>query len=250
MTPSLTAGALLLTLSAQAVEPDYAALSAELVELRRTVEAEEDAVSALRSRQESERRALEEQRTELSILRQREALRRDAADERAEQLLAQQGELDESVAALAPILDRSLAELEAWTRAGLPYRADERAEVLAELREELATGVVDPRTATSRLWQHVEDELVLTQSAGVSRQVVALGGEHVLARVAHLGLVAAFFDVEDSRYGRAVAGPGGWSWVELAGPERGAAADLVGALTRSVRSGAFRLPLAPPGEGA
>ena len=190
-------------------------------------------------------------------------------------LAAEQGELDERVTALVPVLDTALADLEAWTASGVPYRAEERTADLSRMRRELASGALDPRTATAQLWQHVEDELQLTEQVGVSRQVVELGEERVLARVAHLGLAAAYFELSSARgnglmpvrgsgqrahrrhgrvahrrYGQAVYGPEGWTWEERDGLEEEAIADLFASLTRGIRSGAFSLPLAPPEEGS
>jgi hypothetical protein len=230
--------------------PDYSTLSQELTELRREVEREESELAGLRGRQESEIRSLAEQKAELEILRLRERLRLEAAQERIRLFATEQGELEERVAALAPVLEESLTNLEQWTMQGLPYRVEERAETLSRMRRDLTLGNLDPRTATAQFWQHIEDELHLTEQVGVSRNVVSLPDERVLARVAHLGLAAAFFELEGERYGQAVSRAEGWYWRELEGGEQRAVADLFSALSRSIRAGAFQLPLAPPEEGA
>ncbi|MBN2800882.1 MAG: DUF3450 family protein [Deltaproteobacteria bacterium] len=238
---------LLLILSGLAVaEPDLSSMAEELTALRLQVERADSELSALRARTESEARSLLDQRAELDVLLQREALRLQVTQELSAKASAEATQANQERSALTPVLLSNLATLRAQTEAGLPYQVDGRVEVIDALRAGLEAGTLDPRQATTRLWQHLEDELKLAEDSGMSRQVVEWPEGRVLSKVAHLGLVEAYCQAEapaGPRYGHARQVDGAWTFVPLEGDASRAVADLFSSFERSIHSGPFTLPL-------
>lgn len=239
--------ALALPTRALAEEPDYTALAADLADLRAMVERTETALTARRTHAEAALHALAEQQSELQVLIQREQLRLDGAREQILELQAAASDRGEEVQALAPIVVRHAEALMDEARRAVPFRLEDRIAELEAVRDGVASGAMDPRAGASRLWRHVEDELKLCEETGLARQAVPLEGGAVLAQVAHLGLVALFFRTDDGRYGRASQKDGGWRYQVAGGEDARALAELFDALDKGVRSGAFQLPLDPPG---
>lgn len=229
-----------------AAEPDYTALANELADLRAQVERAETELTTRRGRAEAALHALAEQQSELQVLTQREQLRLDGAREQILELQAAAGDRGAEVQALAPVVARHAEALMAEARRAAPFRLEDRLAELEVVRDGVVSGAMDPRAGAARLWRHVEDELKLCEEAGLARQAVPLEGGAVLAQVAYLGLVALFFHTDDGRFGRAVPAEDGWRYEVLGGEAARALAELFDALGKSVRSGAFRLPLEPP----
>ena len=116
-----------------------------------------------------------------------------------------------------------------------------------EIRDRVRDGTLDPRAASSRLWQFLEEEARLSEECGLSRQAILLQDGRQLAKVAHLGMVALYFATEDGQVGTAVPGLDGYSFQALDGEGARAVQDLFDSFDKQVRSGKFRLPLpAPP----
>ncbi len=253
--PSLTLpvlwllAALILPNPAAAQDADYTALAKELAALRAQVEQAESELRSQRARSEASIRSLVEQRSELEVMIQREQLRLDST--REEILALQQAAQDRSteVQALAPIVVQHAEALMEQAAQAVPYRLDDRLAELELVRDGVQSGAMDPRTGASRLWRHVEDELKLCEESGLSRQAVELSEGSVLAQVAHLGLVALYFQTDDGRYGHATRDGEVWTYSVATGQAERAVADLFDALRKSVRSGSFTLPLQPPSAG-
>lgn len=216
-----------------------------LAALRAEIEGIEAELTEIREIGRSRNRSLAAQVEDLQLLVQEEFRRVDelqrSVDQRSEVVEARRlrgSEVDSTLqAALIDVwhsLDRRA-----------PFRLAERRGELDALDQDLERGLLDPETATSRLWQFVEDEIQLARGVGIHRQAVEVDGQRILADVVRLGMLALYVRTPDGRYAHAVPGDDGtWRFEVLTDPgRRDAVHTFFRAVERQVRSGRFDLPL-------
>lgn len=225
-------------------DADVTRRAQEIAELR----AEVDRLDAeIRTARDLERRALgalAAQREEIAVL-----LRRERA--RVGELRARLADVDaarEAAAAGGGDLRRSVLlaadSLIVTVERGLPFRLDDRLDVLRTLRGDVTRGRVSPENAASRLWQFIEDEIRLARDVGRYRDVVEIEGERELVDVAKLGMFALYVRTADGRVAHAVTRGGAFELERLTAPgDVGAVQTLLDALHRRVLTGEHELPL-------
>ncbi len=231
-----------LPLAALAEDP-AAQLAERLIALRGEVEALNRELELLREESRTTLAGLAAQRAELeaSLGRQELALREQRERlEKARAVVAQSGVGAE---ALVPVLGEALERLEGFVRRALPFRVEDRLQAIADLRQQLAGGLIPPPRAANRLWALIEDELRIARENGIYSQTIPLEGERVLADVAKLGSVMLFFRTADRRVGRAVPTAEGWRFELLQdAADRERVLALFDALRKQIRQGYFVLP--------
>lgn len=218
-------------------------LAAELARLRAEVETLSSRLQDKKEAFRSQRRLLAMKKANLALSLQRARLRLSQLSRKKKQLVTLRKKSAASQKALVPIVFAGLKSIRARVRAGLPFRLSERVAVLDKLRARLKGGLLKPKTAASRLWQFVEDELRLSRENGLYRQTIKLQGKTLLVEVARVGMVMLFFKTRDGRFGKAVHKEGKWRFVLLR-QERSIAqvATLFDALKKQIRVGFWKLP--------
>jgi len=240
------AGAETTRVSAPAPPPEPARLrqwAEQLAELRAEVEGLASELALMKDDPRSRMRSLQAERGDLESRVRREELRIEQLRQEAARV-REATEIDAATTeALAPVLLESLDRVSAQIDAGLPFRTSDRKQEVERLRSQLEGGLLPPGKVASRLWQLVEDELRLSRESGLYKQVLPLAGDEVLAEVARIGMVGMYFRTEDGRLGVARAGPAGWTYDVLDGPDdRRLVAELFDALKKQIRVGYFELP--------
>jgi hypothetical protein len=230
-------------------QADADALSAGLIRLRGEVEQLNGELELLREEQRTTLAALNAQRAELDAAAQRQQL---AAREARQKLEAQQSASTAAgIAAdtLKPVLLAATDALQAYVRAGLPFKIEERVGELDEFRTQVENGSLPPQRAVNRLWAFYEDEFRLTRENSQHKQTIALGDERVLADVAKLGSMALYFRTADGRLGHARRAGDDWRFVVLEDETaRLQVLALFDSLGKQIRQGYFELPLAATGS--
>lgn len=224
--------------------PDpLAALAEELVRLRGEVEALNTELNDAQQQHRAEMNSLAAQKGDLEATLRREELRvrqleQDLADNRERASAA--GIAGE---ALLPVVFDIVDALAAQIEQRFPFKREERLKALAEIRTQAESGALDAPRAINRLWRFYEDELRLTRDNGLYSQVIALGGDRVLADIAKIGAVALYFQTRDGRLGYAERNGEQWSYrVAESSAERKHIADLFESLKKQIRTGFFELP--------
>jgi len=224
----------------------------ELALLRAEIEELEARLTEIREVDRSRNRSLAAQVEDLQILVQDEFRRVDEL----QRSVAQRRAVVEARRLRGSEVDSTLhaALVEVWHSLDdrVPFRLAERRGELDALDKDLERGLLDPETATSRLWQFVEDEIQLARGVGIHGQPIEVEGERVLADVVRLGMLALYARTPDGRYVHAVPDPGGgWRYEVLTDArQRDAVHTFFRAVERQVRSGRFDLPLPRGLEGA
>lgn len=146
---------------------------------------------------------------------------------------------------LAPLFNRTLAQVHAHVQESLPFRRGERLEALQKLEEQHRAGLLTAPRALSRLWSFVEDEFRLTRENGLYQQTVVVDGQERLAEVVRLGMVALYYKTEGGAVGNAVRHEQGWRYEPIAEPQQQQAVlELFRSFKKQIRVGYFELPRA------
>lgn len=220
-----------------ALRAEVASTTAELTRVK------EDARGRLRS--------LDTQLAELEGQVRREELRSAQLTDELDRLRASTAARAAGAQALTPAVLDGCGAIRAAIAAGPPFHRNERLAAVDEISTGVSGGLLAADTAAGRLWSVVEDERRLARENGLDRQVVELGSESLLADVAHLGLLAVYFQSPDGRAGLAEKRGDTWTWREVTAPdERRAIASLFTSLRKGLRSGWNVLPNPLPPEGA
>ena len=182
----------------------------EITDLRLAVDDLAAEVRAERDRLTRTRERLATEALELELaLRRAEAQLADARQRHADAQREEQRAIDRQKARVDGLLE-AFRRLESMVRTGLPFRVEERLEALSELRADVRSGRLPPDPGTVRLWRLVRDELRLSETAGLGREVLEIDGERRLVEVARLGMVALLFRLPEGGTGylRRVEGEG------------------------------------------
>lgn len=247
----ITAGLLAigLALPAQAAEPDYETLAAELARLRTEVEAISARIADKKEQTRNELRTMASQKTSLEAEIQREELRTKQLQQALEEVQARVREAGALQRDLKPAVFDAIRKVRTPISTGLPFRVSERVAELDKLQKDLEEDVVLPSVAVSRLWTFVEDEFRLTRENGLYQQLIQIAGEEVLADVARVGMLMLYFRTPDERYGAVTKDGGAWKYVVYQTPEQiEKASTLFDSLEKRVRVGFFDLPNAMTAE--
>lgn len=213
------------------------ALRLAVDELSAEVRAEREALSRARERLEGE--ALE---LELALGRARARLKA-ARKEEAEARLAAERASEASTALVPPLLD-TIQRLEGQIRAGLPFRVEARLEALAKIRSGLKSAQPSSEEGAVRLWRFVREELRLSETTGLGREVLKVRGERQLAEVARLGMVTLLFRLPGGQVGylRPLRGGGHRLVVTASLEEQEAIASIFAYLSRGRAGGKLSVP--------
>ncbi|MCA9539784.1 MAG: DUF3450 family protein [Myxococcales bacterium] len=240
---------LLLARPGPARAEDAGQLAASLVALRSEVEHLTDALEDAKRARRERQRALAAQQAQIEAELAREKLRARQLREAQDRKKAEIERAKAEDTALLPVFAAGAEALRGAINASLPFRRNERAAEVQSLADRLEQGLLTPRTALTRLWALVEDELQLARDAGLARATITLDGEELLADVVRLGLVGLYFRTGDDRVGFVARRGDGWQTRRVEAEDEVAAVDgLFDAFKKQIRVGYHALPnIIPPG---
>jgi hypothetical protein len=235
-----------LLLAVQSPEPSskpaddvVATLGARLATLRAAVDAAADDVARARQAETDDTAALERRRRDLQERLAGSALTLRELKARAESegaVAAARSATDDD--ARAPVL-QALTALGAHIDR-VPFRShSRRTRVDAAIR---AASTATPTAAAALAWPIILDEARLLQERGRARQPIDVGGERLIAEVAHIGPLH-FWKAKDGRVGMATLSDGPARFVEVTEMEgRQRLVLLFDALRRDALTGTFMVP--------
>lgn len=238
-------------LAGSAHAQDSAGLAEALVTLRSDVEQLTDRLEDHKREARERKRALAMQVAQLEAELQREQLRvrqlREARDRK--KIEVERAAADD--AALRPVVAAAADVLEARVDGSIPFRRTERWAAIKSIEDKLDEGLLTPRSALSRLWALVEDELRMTGDTGLFRETIELDGGPVMVDVVRLGTVGLYFKTGDDRVGTVARVGGAWQTTRLDDEaDRMQVLALFDAFKKQIRVGFFALPnIFPPPRG-
>ena len=240
---ALVVAALLMDAKPVFAQDSLEALGEELVRMRGEVESLNAELNRVQEQHRAEMNSLAAQKGDLEATRRREDLR----IRQLEQDLAENRERAEAAGvageSLIPVAADAIAQLERHIQTGLPFKIDERLDALAEIRNQLESGALEPPRVINRLWSFYEDELRLTRENALYSQIIPLEGDRVLADVAKLGTVALYFQTRDERVGQAVRNGNNWQFIAIEDrADQQQIEVLFDSLQKQIRTGYFELP--------
>lgn len=230
-------------IAAPAAADRGAGLAASLVELRSEVEQLTDALEDARRSRRSQAQSFAARKAQLEAELQREELRvRQLGEARARK----QGEIEAAKAddaALLPVVAVGAEAMKRHIGRSIPFRREARLDAVAEIERKLDEGLLTPRSALSRLWALVEDELRMTRDTGLYRETVEIDGAPMMVDVVRVGAVAMYLRTGDGRVGTVSRVAGEWRTVMLdAEVEQARVAALFDGFKKQIRVGFYTLP--------
>jgi hypothetical protein len=223
-----------------------ARLAEAIATLRGEVDSEEQELQRERRKSDSETAALTAELEELklqadraearsrslrSVIREREAELRGRADAR--------DDLRQPVLGACRTVRESIAK-------SSPLRRDERLSRVDDLESRLRSRAVTPGAALDELANIVRDEIELTGTTQLTKEVVAIDGEERLVPVVALGTALMYWQLDDGRTGFVAHSDGKWTSKSIdseAGRE--AVETLYQAERTATQSVIVDLPLSP-----
>jgi flagellar biosynthesis chaperone FliJ len=221
----------------------------ELSQLRAEVDRLDGQLRRERAEGLSEMRTLVQRKGELELRVDRENVRVRSAEATVRELEERIQNQNSRASALRPVVEKAVDKLRATIDRGLPFRRRERLQALADLEARLQSGKLDPETAVAKIWRFVEDELRLAREVALTKTAVQMGPpgepERRRLRVARLGMVAMFTELEGGKYGHFVRqDDGSWRHLLVRGEQlRQQVEALFENLERNVVEQTYRLPL-------
>lgn len=223
-------------------------LAEALVQLRAEVESLDQELDILSQEHRHEMTSLAAQKTDLEANRNRLRLSLAQQQSALEDNRRRAEAAGMTSSQLTPLLLSAVEDLDQMVAASLPFKREARRMELADIRQQIQSGVIDSHRMVNRLWAFVEDEIRLSRENGIYSQTIELNGEQVLADVAKLGSVMLFFQTDDQRVGLAEkSASGAWSFSAVDDTDGAQAiAGLFDSLRKQIRQGYFQLPHALP----
>lgn len=219
------------------------ALAQELVALRGEVESLNAELNREQDQHRAEMNSLAAQKGDLEATVRRDELRVRQLDQELADNRERAREAGAAGEALLPVALSVIERMGEHIERSFPFKRDERASALQEIRSQAESGSLSPPQALNRLWRLFEDELRLTRDNGLYSQVITLGSNRVLADIAKVGAVALYFQTRDGRSGLVTGESGQWSFtVAESGAQREQIEILFDSLKKQIRTGYFELP--------
>jgi hypothetical protein len=205
----LLLGCLLSAWVAHADEP----LAASIAKLRSDVDGLAGDVDAARAAARDAQQSLERRRDDLRAqvdgarLEERALRARIEAKKQALEAL-RAGRTDDTTP-----LRETITALRTHLARGVPFRLEARTQELGDVERALDAG--SPESAVERLLGFVKSELELQRTMSAVRTTIVIDGKPMLAEVAHVGLVLAYFRGPDGTIGGARREGETWTWRRL-----------------------------------
>ena len=219
-------------------------MAEELARLRSEVEESSLILEQMRDEQQAQLRALTNQKLALSTELQRARLRAGQLRDELARYKREIRELGENQKAFSEPLSQWLEALIAGVDQRIPFKRIERKAELVKLRDDLKSDALMPAKALTRAWSWIEDELRLTRQSSLDTQVIKIGDEEVLAKVARIGMVAIYCQTPGGRYGAFDLKSEAWHLYPSESRAHIALDDLFQRFESRQRVGLFTLPYA------
>jgi hypothetical protein len=218
-------------------------IARELGSVRQEIAALHDEINSEQQVFSDQLRSLVNQKNDLEIKISRNDLNIQDLQRELAVLREKQQQQSAPSAALIPELKSAIVALHEVVAGSLPFRLQDRLDVLAGIEHRLQTQAISPNKALNQVWAFVEDELTLGRSSGIYSETLDLSGSPTLARVLRIGKVALFYSTESGNYGLIRFNEGRWQRQPLQQQQQIAMVeDLFESYAKNIRTGLFTIP--------
>ncbi len=208
-------------------DPVIERLASEIAQLRSEVDSEERAIARQRRETDAELSSLTVELEELRLQADRAEARarslRSAVRERQAELSERTSQRDDLRAPLLLACDA----IEAGIAETAPLHRAERTKRVTDLRDRIASGSVSPQDGLDELADIVRDEIELSGTTQLTKEVVTIDGEERLIPVVALGTSLIFWKLDDDRAGLIARRDGRWSSVAIESKEQRSAVEAL-----------------------
>lgn len=142
---------------------------------------------------------------------------------------------------LKPIKASVLAA-QAYVKATLPFKRDERLLLLTKIEADLSVTHPHVGRALTKLWRFIEEEEAMAREVDLAQQVIELQGNRLLADVARIGMALMYFRLPNGEFGWVRKTEKGWRYERIQAEQpRAAVAGIFEDLEKNQMLGAKRL---------
>ena len=219
------------------------ALSTKVIELRKEVELLNDEYKTEREKVLNELKSLSIQKAELASNIRNEEIRKKQLIEKIDKLKKDIGQSSIESKELEPVIEKTLAELEAWVEGSLPFKQSERLATIKTLKDRIAKKEVSIIKAANQLFALIEDEKRLGRETSLHRQTIPVNGKMQLAEVVKVGMLLMYFKTEKGDVGLVTKGSQGWVYSPFVSEAKQTQTiAFFESLKKQIRQGYFELP--------
>lgn len=220
-------------------------IARELSAIRQEIGELHDQINSERQVFSDQMRSLANQKADLEIRISRQQLNLKDLNRELATLKESRRQQTTPDAQVVPVVLEEIAALRKQLDSSVPFRLEDRLDVLREIEKRLTSGAISSNKAINQLWAFVEDELTMGRSSGIHSETLDVNGAPTLARVLRLGKIAMFYTLEEGKYGlvRQELVSGSWQHEEITASSDVALLDkLFDAYAKNIRTGLFVVP--------
>lgn len=220
-------------------------IARELSAIRQEIGELHDQINSERQVFSDQMRSLANQKADLEIRISRQQLNLKDLNRELATLKESRRQQTTPDAQVVPVVLEEIAALRKQLDSSVPFRLEDRLDVLREIEKRLTSGAISSNKAINQLWAFVEDELTMGRSSGIHSETLDVNGAPTLARVLRLGKIAMFYTLEEGKYGlvRQELVSGSWQHEEIsAGSDVALLDKLFDAYAKNIRTGLFVVP--------
>ncbi len=218
-------------------------LAEELIKLRSSIETVHDEIEQNKDDFRSRIQSLNLMKSDLMATNQREELK-------IKQLHQQKNSAIDALKVkfsgntdIQSLVEDTGSELKQYIISSLPFRSQERLQMVEKFEVEVKNNQVSPYKAANRIWGFIEDELRLQKDIGIYKQVIKVDGDEQLCELAKIGMMTFYFKSPNEKYGLVRKKDNQWvvSIVED-DTQKQKLDDIFVMLKKQIRVGTFNLP--------
>jgi len=218
-------------------------ISQELVKIRQQIETLHNTISFKKESYRDKMRSYSSQKSDLDVRISRTELNIKDLQRELKKLTDINKVKNRDQKKIMPILRVAIDQLRISLSNSLPFKLNQRIQVLDEIEQRLNTNIISPNKAANQLWAFVEDELMLGKSSGIYNDTLEVEGQEKLVKVLRIGKIAMFYKTQDGRYGVTKKQGSAWQQQMLDDSDNIAQLEyLFDSFSKNIRNGQFSIP--------
>jgi len=218
-------------------------ISQELVNIRQQIEALHNKITFEKDSYRDQMRSYSSQKSDLNVRVSRAELNIKDIQRELKKLTDVNKEKNQDQKKILPILKVAIEQIRESVTESIPFKLDQRLQVLKEIEHRLGAQIISPNKATNQLWAFVEDELMLGKSSGIYNETLEIEDREKLVKVLRIGKIAMFFKTQDNQYGVMKRKGNAW-YQEMVGDTDNVSqlSYLFDSFAKNIRNGEFSIP--------
>lgn len=218
-------------------------ISQELVKIRQEIEGLHNQINFEKETYKDQLRSYASQKSDLEVRVSRADLNIKDLQRELTKLTEVNKQKENSRKIINPILEVAIEQLRENIKASLPFKLEQRLQVLNDIEQRLQSGITSPNKAANQLWAFVEDELMLGRSSGIYNETMNIDSQDKLVKVLRIGKLAMFYKTQDDQFGVIKKQGSDWKPEAITSSERTAQLQyLFDSFSKNIRNGQFHIP--------